>query len=199
MEKKIKCIIFDVGGVLVDNNAEDVWKSVNKRLGKNIFFWSKELVEFHKGKPSESAFYNRLAKQYGISPIKLHNMIVYEYRKQVKVKKDVLLIAKRLKKSGYKIAILSNMTPEFKRVNLRRGLFFNFSPVVMSCDVGCKKPHKEIYEIILKKLKLKPEKCLIIDDWPDTINTAVEMNFPTITFKNALQLKRELKKKGIDV
>ena len=115
------------------------------------------------------------------------------------MKKDVLTIARKMRKKGYKISIISNLTPEFKRVNLRRGLFFGFSPVILSCDAKCKKPHRKIYSMLLKKTGLRAGECLIIDDWPDTINTAVEMGFQTITFRNAIQLKRELKKKGVEI
>ena len=74
----------------------------------------------------------------------------------------------RLRESGKKLAILSD-APRLKAwlrlVELKLDSFFDI--VVTFDDTGKTKPNKEPFLKVLEKLKLKPDECVMVGDWPE--------------------------------
>ena len=78
---------------------------------------------------------------------------------------DTIELGKRLKKSGYRIYILSNMAKETFEYFSSEYEFFNMlDGVVVSAYEGIKKPNPKIFEILLERYSLVAEECLLIDD-----------------------------------
>ena len=116
-----------------------------------------------------------------------------------RTKSKVKDIAKELKKN-YKLAILSNHTKEWiEDIIKKHKLKTLFNPIVASCYEGYAKPNPKIYEILLKKLKIKSRECLFIDNKDVNDTTADNLGFNTIIFKDSEQLVRDLKKLGLEV
>lgn len=69
-----------------------------------------------------------------------------------------------------------------------------FDKIVYSYEVGVSKPNKDIFLSLLKKLKVKPEQCLYIDDYIKNIDAAKELGMETIQFISARDLKKQLLK-----
>ncbi len=155
----IKCIIFDVGGVLV-KRIEHTHEALNKELGKKVF--DRKDVLHRKsllGKLTEKEFYRMLSQKHGISAKHLQSLSDEKYLKIAKLNKDVIRTAKRLRKN-YKTCILSNVSPMRKKHDHVMNLYSNFGHLVLSCDVGAAKPGAKIFRLALKKLKAKPEECI---------------------------------------
>jgi len=74
----------------------------------------------------------------------------------------------KLKGRGIKLAILSD-APRLKAwVRLASMKISNYFDVVITFDdTNEHKPSKLPFEAALKKLKLKPEECLMVGDWPE--------------------------------
>ena len=74
----------------------------------------------------------------------------------------------RLKDKGIKLGILTD-APKLKAwIRLASMKLSNFFDVVITLeDTKKEKPSKEPFRIILKKLRLKPEECLMVGDRPD--------------------------------
>ena len=86
--------------------------------------------------------------------------------------KDVLRELRERRKGVY---LLSNAQSAFTMSELRKlGLSSCFDGVVLSSDVGVKKPDKAIFEHLLSKYRLDPEKCLMIgnDEEADMLGAA---------------------------
>ncbi|MFX1338089.1 MAG: HAD-IA family hydrolase [Promethearchaeota archaeon] len=91
-------------------------------------------------------------------------------------------VAKELRKK-YKLAMLSNDLKDwskFLRVKFKINHFFDI--LVISGDVGYRKPDKKIYEILLEKTKSPAEDCLFIDDKLENLRAASELRIKTIKF-----------------
>ena len=87
---------------------------------------------------------------------------------------DTIELGKRLKKSGYRIYILSNMAKETFEYFSSEYEFFNMlDGVVVSAYEGIKKPNPKIFEILLERYSLVAEECLLIDD--DDTNKTLEV------------------------
>ena len=108
----------------------------------------------------------------------------------------VINIAKSLKKQGYKIGYLSNT--EIPAIAFFKKQKYDFLDVsVFSCLEGYVKPEKEIYEITLNRLGVKPEEAIFIDDKEIHIEAAKKLGINTVLFKDAKQLLAELKQFSI--
>jgi epoxide hydrolase-like predicted phosphatase len=196
--KKIKCIIFDFGGVVTQDKIEPVFEEANRILNKKAFIRRHELYTTAlKGKISAKEHYEILSKKTGISPENLEKAFTKSHLKIMKLNKTVLKLVKDLKSKGYQVVMISNITEISKNVNKKRKIFPYFSPAILSCDVKSIKPQKRIFEIALQKINLKPEECVFIDDRKELLQTPQKMGFKTINFKNTQQLTRDLKKLDI--
>ena len=72
-------------------------------------------------------------------------------------------VLRTLRERGHGVYLLSNAQAAFTMPELRKlGLLPLFDGIVLSSDVGVKKPDKAIFEHILSKYGLRPEACLMI-------------------------------------
>jgi len=196
----IKAIIFDSGGVLVKYSSEILRRDLSIFLNVNREkIWSAYKVvwsDFTRGKISEREFWKRFAKHIGIaiSQSKWKNFFENEFRDRAVTDEEVEKIVALLKRAGYKIALLSNTIEPHVRYAKKRGWYKIFPIKIFSCEVGFEKPDKEIYLLVLKKLKVEPEEALFIDNRKIYINRARKLGIKTILFKNINQLKKDLLK-----
>jgi HAD superfamily hydrolase (TIGR01509 family) len=59
------------------------------------------------------------------------------------------------------------------------------------------KPDQEIFELLLKKTKAKPDETVFIDDFEENILAARKMGINCILFRNVRQLRKELAAFGV--
>jgi epoxide hydrolase-like predicted phosphatase len=203
MNKKIKAVIFDVGGVLAINKKPMIYKRnryvdigvheyISRKLKISVDQWFDSIELIYslsvEGKISPSEILKTFSKNNQIRPSKLSKIILKGYKKNFKQNKQLFKRAFKLKKIGYKIAIISDQWFLSKKALMPIKNFKNFFPVIVSCEVGTRKPRKKIYQITLKKLNLKPEECLFIDNQKWNLETAKKLGMKIILFKNNKQL-----------
>lgn len=198
----IKAIVFDVGGVIVGDLSQELIPYLSrkhkKQFGRLKAKWRIIEHAYRLGRMTENEFWKRFIASCGIdeNPAELKLFTRKFNNKQVKGTLDV---AKELKKN-YKLAILSNHTKEWIDYIIKKHkLRALFNPIVVSSDAGCAKPDPKIYEILLKKLKLKSRECLFIDNREANDVTADNLGFNCIIFKDYIQLIHELRKLGLEV
>ena len=100
----------------------------------------------------------------------------------------------KLKEKGYKIAILSDQWHVSKEALMPERYTSRFDAVVVSCDVGLRKPNPKIYKLTLKKLGLKPAQTLFIDNQQWNLQPAKKLGMKTILFRNTSQAIDNTKK-----
>lgn len=65
----------------------------------------------------------------------------------------------------YRLAIVTNGIVDVQREKLvRSGLIDRFETVVISAEVGRGKPHRSVYDEMLRRLDLPPEACIMVGD-----------------------------------
>ncbi|HRS23105.1 MAG TPA: HAD-IA family hydrolase, partial [Candidatus Woesebacteria bacterium] len=69
-----------------------------------------------------------------------------------------------------------------------------FKTVIFSTDVGIRKPNPEIYLLTIKKLNVKPEETIFIDDTKHFIDIANSLGMKGIVYLNPDQLQKDLEK-----
>ncbi|MCK4553358.1 HAD-IA family hydrolase [Candidatus Parcubacteria bacterium] len=195
---KIQGIIFDLGGVLVDDFGNEFFKNASKQLKVPIYKLKKIIKEeeslLQQGKETSIQFWHRICKKLKIacpSDKILISLLSRTYKQNVKIKKNVIKLVKYLRKR-YFIAILSNTTEQHSAINRKRKLFGYFDVVLLSNEVGFRKPQKEFFNLASKKFNVPFRNLLFIDDEMRWIRAAKKLGLQTILFKSSIQLKRAL-------
>ena len=90
----------------------------------------------------------------------------------------------RSKRSLYKTALLSNAWDDLRGV-LEDGYQITdaFEVIVISAEVGVKKPDPRIYQILLEKLQVNPEEAVFVDDFIENVEAARQLGMYAVHFK----------------
>ncbi len=213
----IKAVIFDVGSVLqlykkpVVVNGKDysgVFEYIVDKLDIGLDAWFDAIdtayADSIEGKISERKAVHTIARNLNKKPGELGRLLVNAYRKMFVKNKELYKAAYELKKKGYIIGILSDQWYLSKRALMSPKDVKLFNPVIISCDVGIRKPDVRIYRLLMSKLRkmkkgLKISEVLFIDNRDYNLEPAVKMGMKVILFKNNKQCLREMGGLGVDV
>jgi 2-haloacid dehalogenase len=112
---------------------------------------------------------------------------------------ETVEILRRLHDSKeHSIYSLTNWSNETFPVALKKFPFLSwFKGILVSGDVGLKKPDPEIYKLLLDRYGLEANTCVFIDDRTENVKAASALGFSGIVFKNHTQLSKDLKKLNI--
>ncbi|MCX6814330.1 MAG: HAD family phosphatase [Candidatus Aenigmarchaeota archaeon] len=198
----IKAIIFDIGGVVINDDFLSYAERFTKKTGmtkEQIYrsvIGSSEWRLYFKGKITGEEVWKAIKSKY------LPPDIAEDIRKTWK---DILVpipatieLIKKLK-PRYKICFISNVDKD-TALHVRKKypeIFRLFNGEVFSYKTGMAKPEKEIYEHALKEFRLKPEECIFIDNQPENIAPAKELGINAIRFRGIGKLKEALRTMGI--
>jgi putative hydrolase of the HAD superfamily len=197
---EIKCIVFDWGGVLIDNPVEDFAKECANKIGVKVEKLKTTYLEyayqFERGLIEESILWDKIGKRLNIR-INSENSIWYDCFKNVySPRVEIFNLAKQLKYNGYLVALLSNTeTPAMNFFDDQSYEMFDYK--VFSCKEGEAKPEPELYKILLEKLGTPAEHTLFIDDKLENIETAKKLNMNAIQYLTKDDLFENLRKYNI--
>ena len=82
----------------------------------------------------------------------------------------------------YRLGLISNDLSEWScylRAKFAPGVF---ETVIISADVGIRKPDRRIYECFLSEAKVAPEDCVFVDDRAKNLKPANELGMKTVRF-----------------
>lgn len=203
--RKISAIIFDLGRVLIDFDHHLAAKKLLIFTEKseeeifNLFFDSELTALFEEGKIFPSEFFERVKQMLDLKLdfkefLPIWNEIFYFTAENQKV----LNLADSLKKK-FKILLLSNINIlHFEYLKEKFPFIFKpFSWVVLSCQVGVRKPHPLIYQTAQKLLDVDMQEIFYIDDRKELIEEAKKLKIKAHHFINTEILKDQLLKLGI--
>ena len=198
---KLKNIIFDFGGVLIDWNPLYLYSKVfgcqikatnfldnichydwniQQDAGRSLAEATQVLQTQHPDYESEIAmYYDRWEEMLGGT-----------------IDKNVNLI--KPLKGKYKVYGLTNWSAETLPIAMRLYRFFDdLDGIVVSGDEKLIKPDPKIYQVLLDRYAIKSEESLFIDDNADNITAAQQLGFQTIHYTQDVNLEEVLKKMGV--
>ena len=198
---KIKNIVFDFGGVLVDWNPIYLFKNEFSDASEMDYFlthvcnnrWN---VEQDRGRPFTVGI--KLLKEQ--HPKYSSYIQTFFDKWAVMMKSDIPENVEALYqvKEMYRVFGLTNWSAETLPLAYKRFPFFKeFEGVVVSGDEKLVKPDERLFQILLDRYELNSEESLFIDDNLDNINAANRMGFATIHIYPEMSLMVELKKMEI--
>jgi epoxide hydrolase-like predicted phosphatase len=199
--ERIESVIFDWGGVLIDDPAPGLMRYCAQALSVTkedyIRTHDKFAADFQKGLIGEDTFWERICNELGVAKPKVPSLWSDAFKAAYVPREDMFSLAVRLRKNGCKIALLSNTeAPAMQYFYQLR--YDMFDVLVFSCCEGTRKPEREIYELTIRRLGSQPGQSVFIDDKPEYINGAKETGLNTILFENINRLKNALAELGVE-
>jgi len=181
----IKAVVFDIGGVLIENP----WESMMCHYAKTLQIDIKKLDtaireiydDFDKNIISEENVWKHVMDLYNKKQQTIRGLWIEGVTLAYQEKKEMMLLAKKLKNKGYKVGILSN-TEHPTAPFLQHRFKLHFHTVILSSEVGLAKPQKEIYEHTLIKLQTLPHETVFIDDKIENIEGAKKAGMHAIHY-----------------
>jgi HAD superfamily hydrolase (TIGR01509 family) len=197
---KIKAIIFDMDGVLIE--AKDWhYEALNLALGLFGMQISRyDHLVTYDGLPTRKKL-EMLSAERGF-PLRLHefvNNMKQQYTMELvharcKPRFHHEYALSRLKQEGYKLAVASNSVRQTVQVMMERSSLLNYLEFYLSNqDIKVGKPDPEIYLTAIQRLGLKPEECMVVEDnehgvqaarasgaWVMVVNDVNEVNYSNL-------------------
>jgi putative hydrolase of the HAD superfamily len=151
------------------------------------------VVAFETGQISEEEFAQEFATRLSnltggeVSPVGLVDRIFGSLRAE----EDMFEIVGAARRAGYRTGLLSNSWG--LRAYPRERFTDLFDAVVISGEVGMRKPDVEIFSFTAEKLAVEPEVCVFVDDHPGHLKAALELGMTTILHKTPQETIEELR------
>jgi putative hydrolase of the HAD superfamily len=111
------------------------------------------------------------------------NIFFEDYLNSLKTRRYAKKLLKKLSAENYKLGLVSNFTyaPLIYGALRKTGINRFFDAVLVSADVGRRKPHVKIFEEALKRLGVKADEVIYVGDSPDEdIKGAKQLGIKTI-------------------
>lgn len=178
----MKNIVFDLGGVLFARDKHkcspefiDFFRFI--RTDPMPDFW----VEYDRGTLTLDQVIDALCALHGCTPEVARAYVREAIDRQEPVRATERLVGE-LKRAGYRLYVLSNMSREFIDFLRRADVYALFDGEVVSCEEGTVKPEPRIYRILLDRYGLDPAQTLFIDDRAANIAAAREAGIDGFLF-----------------
>ena len=196
----IKLIIFDVGGVIDTFDEKYYIRYICRKLKIDQKEFKEALIplldKMEVSKISLDEMLYRLSQRFNISKEKLEWGSAFS--KLNCVNTNVVKLMARLSKH-YNIAILTNVSRSRHEMKMGRYLEkVKYDRIFASCYLKMNKPHAKIYRFVLKKMKVKANEAIFIDNLERNVAGARKVGIKSIQFKGYAQLAHSLKKIGIE-
>ena len=184
--KKIKSIIFDFFDVIYQD-PQKVWLRVNgfERIGG--FAEASDLLDVNKIDYQE--YISRFADHSGIATWKIERDFLLYSRPD----HEVIEIIGDLNQRGYQLCLLSNANAIEIRPKLHHhDLETLFDHIIISSEVGIRKPDPKIFQLALDRLGSQPEETIFVDDSHHNISAAQALGIGGIVHTDGTALRKQL-------
>jgi len=194
---KLRGVLFDFGYTLAYHDEENVRRyreklvSILMKYGYNKTFDDFVTVLESTYRKASSAkmkdvyeLWKTLLENLGIPERSTLVQELTELRKQyvptrLRLYDNVVLVLSTLKKK-YKLALVSNCFVGLYDILRALNLIHFFECIVLSYEVGVRKPDKRMYVEALQRLKLRPEECVFVSDAISDLEGARNLGLKTM-------------------
>jgi len=190
-------IAFDFGGVVGNQdviNLDILRKLLSKYGLTESYFWSKFEEPYSQALIGKKKFIECFEKVSEENSLEMYLFVMDAYEKLIAFDTDVLEVISSLRKKGYRVICLSNVIKEYYEIIRQKKGYEEFDELYFSCKIHIAKPNQAIYHYVLTNEQLAPQDVIFIDDNKENINSANAIGMKGILFKDAYQIKKEIKK-----
>jgi glucose-1-phosphatase len=199
----IKTVIFDLGKVVVPFELQRGYAALQPHCSLPIEELPKRIAAanivfpFEEGRISPQDFVLRFSAALGID---------IEYDRFCELWSSIFLPDPLLPEallesiaSRYRLLLLSNTNAiHFEMIRRTYPILRHFHDFVLSYEVGAMKPDPRIYAAAVERAGCLPEECFFTDDMQPFVEAACNAGIDAVQFRNAAQLERDLRARGIE-
>lgn len=185
MNRKIKGIIFDLDGTLLDSMS--VWENVDKMFleenGITPPDGISDIVKKMTIQASAMYFKTRFSLEHSCEYIinRIEEMVSEQYKYIIPLKFGVWETITSLKQNDYKMCVATATYNSLANSALKRlGLYDSLDFIITCSDVGIGKDKPDIFIEAAKKMGLSPINTAVVEDSLHCIETAADAGFFTI-------------------
>jgi glucose-1-phosphatase len=193
----IKCCIFDMGGVIVQDYV--IWPELMAYLGlpdKNFYEkdgrFHEALLRHGRGEIRENDLWSIYTEITGrtIPPGESESLLGKFFHP--KMNEPVVQIVQQLKAAGMRLVIGTNVIDSHYNIHIKLGQYDLFDKVYASHLMGIKKPDTAFYAYILKAEGIPAQDVFFTDDTIENVNAAANAGLNVFHYTNAQALKNRL-------
>lgn len=201
---RIKYVVFDIGGVLIDWNPRHLFRKVFDSEEEMEWFLANVCTyEWNLQQDGGKLFHVATAELQEKFPEYRDKIALYYGRWEEMLGgeiKGTVEIFKKLKSAGIPLYALSNWSHEaFPVAYERYGFMKDFDGLVVSGYEKLLKPDHAIYRVLMERYGVNPGEAVYIDDNRPNADAAAELGFNAIHFLSSDQLRDDLKALGLIV
>lgn len=197
MNKKIKAVIWDMGGVLLRSTNWSPRKQLAQDHGltldgiHDLVFNSESAIKATVGEIDEETHWKNIGNHLDIDEAEL-----LQFQKRFwegdSLDSELVNFIRGLK-SAYTTALLSNAWTGARRVLTHtKPCIDAFHISVFSCEIGLAKPDPAIYAHIIKLCDVDANEAIFVDDVVENIEAANLFGIHGVLFKNSAQAIKDV-------
>ncbi len=200
--RMIQAVLFDWGGVLIENPAPGLMDYCARALGVPVEDYVRAHnahgEAFQKGSIPEEVFWRRVCGDLNRPLPRQPSLWGDAFRAVYRPRPEVFGLVRRLRDGGCKTSLLSNTEVPAMEFFFELG-YDMFDTLTFSCAEGVFKPQREMYEVAAQKLRVAPAHCVLLDDRLDFVAGARNAGMQGIVYENLPQAEQELRRLGMPV
>jgi HAD superfamily hydrolase (TIGR01549 family) len=184
----IKAVVFDLYGTLIHiTNEIRPYSQLFSRMSIENSEESKQArrIAMTESFDSLSAYVKKIKPESKID-LSLYEREIGKEKSSVRIFSETKKVLRELRKREIKVGLISNLASPYKSPFYEFGLEKYFNEVIFSCDVGFRKPEKEIYQIMIERLGVNSKEILMTGD-----KVFADVDGPKSVRMNAVHLDRK--------
>lgn len=151
------------------------------------------IVEFLTGHIDNRTYWARVGASLGVTFSEEFQDTIWQQWHGAKAIPEMQALVQEVKALGLRVVVFSNiLEPSAARIRENHG-YDGFDALVLSYEVGFRKPDLAIYEKALEAAQCLPKECIFIDDKPSSLEPAKQLGMTTILAKSTEQVTHDLK------
>ena len=194
-----KAVIFDMDGVIAETEHAHIGAEKQTMLKYGIEISEDELHEYTG--TTAKVMFTSLIEKYKLNTtfdriFKEKEEILFKLLEEdVQPTKGVIDLLRKLKKMKIKLAVASSSHKRMIEYVLKKLKIIDlFDSIVGAEDIDRSKPDPEIFLISAKRLNVKPEECIVVEDSKLGVEAAKKAGMKCLGYINPSSGKQDLSK-----
>lgn len=179
MIPEIKAVFFDLDGTLLDRDTSlkrfiadqyDRYQQEFSQVDKQQYIST--FIDYDcRGYVWKDKVYRQLLKEFSLANLtweKLLEDYIVNFQTFCTPFRNVRKVLDTLRSNGVRLGLISNGKKQFQRANLHAlGIQQHFDSILISGEIGIRKPDPAIFELGMQQLSVAPENSVYVGDHPE--------------------------------
>lgn len=191
----MSAILFDMDGTIID--SEPLWLQAEIQVMAELgCHWDEQDQINCLGGPMERTekymqYRSGNVKPYGYFGQRLNEVMKLKFVKDLELIPNALELITKSKEAGLKTALVTASGRELMNSALTRFPENSFDIAISRDDVANSKPHPEPYLMAAERLKVKIDKCLVLEDSMTGVRAGLDSGAQVVAISHIISIANE--------